>query len=314
MNASASSNVGLSQDQYIQLISLLQQANLVASASSPPGPASNTINASHLVSSNISAIDAAPAGIPYVSHQNTSWLIDSGANEHICCNVSGFSSFYRIRPVRVSLPIGNSLVVYYAGIVSFTYSPVFRLNLISVAKLRQLLSCSLHLSLDQCLIQNNLSLKMIGLAKQVDGLYRYSPPSTSNLVSSFSTNKVCNSTISSHCNSNSIVPSDALWHFRLGHLSHSRLQQMHTLYPFISINKRSVCDLCHFAKHKHLPFPSSHTTASKRFELIHFDIWGPISISSVHGHRYFLTITDIFGSSFLKTKLKCLIMLRILSL
>ena len=28
------------------------------------------------------------------------------------------------------------------------------------------------------------------------------------------------------------------------------------------------------------------------FDLIHIDIWGPINILSVHGHRYFLTIVD----------------------
>jgi hypothetical protein len=136
-------------------------------------------------------------------------------------------------------------------------------------------------------------MKMIGLAKQVNGLYHYYPPApASTLVSSFSQNKVCNSSISSSCTSENIVPSDALWHFRLGHLSHSRLLQMSTLYPSIHINNKSVCDLCHFAQHKHLPFSISKHNASSNFELIHFDIWGPISTASIHGHRYFLTILD----------------------
>jgi hypothetical protein len=135
---------------------------------------------------------------------------------------------------------------------------------------------------------------MIGLAKQVNGLYHYYPPAPASvLVSSFPiNNKVCNSSISSPCLSDTIVPSDALWHFRFGHLSHSRLLQLSTLYPSININKDSVCDLCHFAKHKHLPFPISKHNASHNFELIHFDIWGPISTASIHGHRYFLTILD----------------------
>ena len=139
-------------------------------------------------------------------------------------------------------------------------------------------------------------MKMIGLAKQLNGLYHYSPPApASNLFSSFSSNKVCNSINSSSCNSENIVPSDALWHFRLGHLSHSRLLNMSTLYPSIHINNKSVCDLCHFSEHKHLPFPISHTNASNNFELIHFDIWGPISTASIHGHRYFLTILDDYS-------------------
>jgi len=216
--------------------------------------------------------------------------------------MSYFSAFYRIKPVKVTLPNGQSLIVTFAGTVSFTsqfhlhhvlYSPHFHLNLISVAKICDSLSCSLHFSLNECVIQDNFSMKMIGLTKQVNGLYHYFPPApTSHLASSFSPNKVCNSVVHSPCNSDTSVPSDALWHFRRGHLSHSRILTMSSLYPSISINKNSVCDLRHFAKHKHLPFSISQTNASSNFELIHFDIWGPISTASIHGYRYFLTILD----------------------
>jgi len=196
--------------------------------------------------------------------------------------MSYFSAFYRIKLVKVTLSNGTSLIVSYASTVSFTsqfhlhhvlYLPHFYLNLISVVKLCDSLSCKFHFSLNQCLIQGNFSMKMIGLAKQVNGLYHYSPPAPAfNSVSSFSFNKVCNSINSSSYNSANIVPSDALWHFRLGHLSHSRLLNMSYLYPSIYINNKFVCDLCHFAKHKHLPIYISHTNASSNFELLHFDI------------------------------------------
>ena len=186
--------------------------------------------------------------------------------------MSYLSVFHKIKPVKVTLPNGQSLIVSYAGTISFIvdfhlnhvlYSPHFHLNLISVAKLCDSLSCSLHFSLSQCVIQDNLSMRMIGLAKQVNGLYKYSHPApASHLISSFSNNEVCNSLVSFPCNSSSIVPSYTLWHFRLGHLSHSRLLQMTTLYPSIHINKKSVCDLYHFAKHKHLPFSTINTNAS----------------------------------------------------
>ncbi|MCH85324.1 retrovirus-related Pol polyprotein from transposon TNT 1-94, partial [Trifolium medium] len=58
------------------------------------------------------------------------------------------------------------------------------------------------------------------------------------------------------CNSSTspfvTVPDSALWHFRLE-----------------SLNK-----------------------ADKPFDLIHFDIWGPIAVHSVHHHTYFLTAVD----------------------
>jgi len=41
-----------------------------------------------------------------------------------------------------------------------------------------------------------------------------------------------------------------------------------------------------------LPFHLNTSVASRKFELLHFDIWGPLSITSVHNHIYFLTILD----------------------
>jgi hypothetical protein len=67
---------------------------------------------------------------------------------------------------------------------------------------------------------------------------------------------------------------------------------MTQLYPNISIDNNVVCDICHYAKQKKLSFPTSHSIAKSNFELLHFDIWGPLSTTSIHGHKYFLTIVD----------------------
>jgi len=56
-----------------------------------------------------------------------------------------------------------------------------------------------------------------------------------------------------------------------------------------------LCDTCHKAKQKKLPFVLSDSTTSKFFENLHMDIWGPCSIISVHGFWYFLTIVDDFS-------------------
>jgi len=115
---------------------------------------------------------------------------------------------------------------------------------------------------------------MIGLAKQMDGLYKFYPScKSSNLEPSCFSNSSCNVVLPSICNKfDQFVPNDALWYFGLGHLSHQRLHTMSLLYPTITANNKDTCDLCHFAKHKHLPFPSSSSYASTNFELIHLDI------------------------------------------
>jgi len=67
------------------------------------------------------------------------------------------------------------------------------------------------------------------------------------------------------------------------------------MFPFVHVDSKATCDVCHFAKHRKLPFPESCNKAEKPFELIHFDICGPISISSIHNHSYFLTVVDDFS-------------------
>ena len=70
---------------------------------------------------------------------------------------------------------------------------------------------------------------------------------------------------------------------------------MTSLIPSLIVDHKATCDICHFAKQKQLPFSSSVSIASSKFQLLHFDIWGPLSIPSVHNHIYFLTILDDYS-------------------
>jgi len=131
---------------------------------------------------------------------------------------------------------------------------------------------------------------MIGLGDQIEGLYRL-------YLAFFNTTSYNNALSVNHIstNTNLTIPSSALWHFRLGHVSHKRLAYMSQLYPTLTFDHNATCDICHFAKQKKLPFTSSLSVASSKFELLHFDIWGPLSVTSVHNHRYFLTILDDYS-------------------
>jgi hypothetical protein len=66
-------------------------------------------------------------------------------------------------------------------------------------------------------------------------------------------------------------------------------------FPFVNVDHSSVCDICHLARLKKLPYKLSVNKASTCGELIHFDIWGPNAIESIHGHKYFLTAIDDFS-------------------
>ena len=49
---------------------------------------------------------------------------------------------------------------------------------------------------------------------------------------------------------------------------------------------------CDLSKQHKLPFTKSDTMCDSCFDLVHLDIWGPIIIPSIHGHKYFLTVVD----------------------
>jgi len=49
------------------------------------------------------------------------------------------------------------------------------------------------------------------------------------------------------------------------------------------------------AKQRHLPFPVSTNASQCPFDLVHVDIWGPFSVQSINGSRFFFTIVDDFS-------------------
>lgn len=87
------------------------------------------------------------------------------------------------------------------------------------------------------------------------------------------------------------------WHRRLAHSPISVIQHIKCLEISNDLskehkNKLQVCEACHKAKQTRFPFPSRTCDASKIFELIHVDIWGPYSAPSLTKSSYMLTIVD----------------------
>ena len=156
---SSISQTGLTQEQYVHLVSFLQQSSLVPSASTNLNPASTN----HIVSSNASpSASGINTVISYsLNAQINQLLIDLGANEHICSSLNLLHSFHKIKHMNVILPNGTFVIVHYAGTAVFSpsfhitnvlYSPHFRVNLISVSKLISVLSYQVNFLLDKRVI------------------------------------------------------------------------------------------------------------------------------------------------------------------
>lgn len=122
--SSAISQTGLAQDQYVHLVSLLQQSSL-----HPPSSSTTSATTVHIISTPSSMTTS--AGINTVLScslhvKSPHWLIDSGANKHICSSMSLLHSLYKIKLMHVTLPNGTSVLVHDAGTVRF--SPSFHIT------------------------------------------------------------------------------------------------------------------------------------------------------------------------------------------
>ena len=94
----------------------------------------------------------------------------------------------------------------------------------------------------------------------------------------------------------SSVPSFALWHARLGHASSSRVQQLASIGLLGSVSTENFdCVSCRLGKQPALPFNTSELIFTDIFDLIHSDIWGPSSVSSIGGSRYFVVFVDDYS-------------------
>ena len=63
----------------------------------------------------------------------------------------------------------------------------------------------------------------------------------------------------------------------------------------LNSDKATCSDICHFAKRKRLSFPSSTHVSHCLFDLVHCDLWGPFSVPTIKGYKYFLTIMDDYS-------------------
>jgi hypothetical protein len=136
--------------------------------------------------------------------------------------------------------------------------------------------------------------------------------------------KLLGSTISGGCNS-SIVPNIGveeeitpivsrekvmLWHQRLGHIGEKGLRLLHSKFM---VEGMSNCSLdfdfyehCLYGKQNQVRFPSGATRAEGSLQLVHSDVFGPVSVPSLGKSVYYVSFIDDFSRKtwiyFLKKK------------
>ena len=133
------------------------------------------------------------------------------------------------------------------------FVPYFCFNVLSISSLTKSHNCSVNFLANSFLIQDHTQDKMIGKGRRQGNLYVLD---IDYFCHSFSK-------ISASCNNLTLSPVE-LWHYRLRHPSHVKIQNLRNELSFSSNST----------------FPS------------HCDVWGPFHTYSTEGFCYFLTIID----------------------
>ena len=215
------------------------------------------------------------------------WIVDSGASEHITNDFKDLSHFEKSKiPSHVSIANGSNVPISGKGKIKIfsdsiespaLFVPSFPFKLLSVGKLTRILHCLAIFSDDNIIFQDRVTKMKIGEGFFLNGLYFIST----------------NSSLSKCFLLNSNASQQKLWHKRLAHPSFPVLSR---LFPnFCKVAHE--CEICHLSKQTRLPFKLSHSRTTKPFELVHSDVWGPASIDSFDGYRFYVTFIDDFSRS-----------------
>lgn len=247
--------------------------------------------------------------------RNHDWFIDSGASKHVTGLRNLLSELEEGSHSKINTAGGQSLNVEGKGTVevptssgsikfdNVLYVPGVTKNLLSVGsitdgkeRLKVLFDSKQFWILKDSPVPASHNIVTTGRRDRRNGLYRFRPPSLS--INSIET----------HTLKDQLT---MLWHNRLGHANFkviafmSSHAKVHGLPPLLSTS--AFCTACRSGKQCREPKPrrapiqtgqskeGEHHRTISPLELLHTDICGPLSVNSLRGSRYILTITDDFS-------------------
>ncbi|KAM1941804.1 hypothetical protein ACFX13_029341 [Malus domestica] len=225
----------------------------------------------------------------------TPWLMDSGATSHITNDISAIQSPHPYSGEdKVYIGDGQGMAIHHTGnstvstpLANFRLSnilhvPLMKFNLLSAYQFLKDNHCSLTLDSDGSEIKHRSSGRMLFRGPVKEGFYPFQGLSNVSAPHSalFSTKA-----------------SLQTWHKRLGHPSSAMFRRILNKHSLAHSGDKLVsffCTNCAIGKNHKLSFSSSTSSISTSLELLHCDVWGPSSISSVSGYRFYLLIVDEF--------------------
>jgi transposase InsO family protein len=90
-----------------------------------------------------------------------------------------------------------------------------------------------------------------------------------------------------------------LWHERMGHIGEKGLRDMQRKGMVEGLPECGLevnfCEHCIYGKQSQVRFPSRATMENRILELVHSDVFGPVTMASLGGSLYYVSFIDDFS-------------------
>ena len=229
------------------------------------------------------------ASVFSATSRNRTWIIDTGASDHMTWDSSQLKSVLPSSQSVISTANGSTSLITGEGSVIFSNTltldivlvvPSLEYNLLSVSQITSTLACTVTFWPSFCVFQDILTRKILGYGVRWGKLYYLELPKNGGSKIS-----QANQTSSKDKARTTIW----LWHRRLGHLSFSYLKKLQPQL-FSGLNDREFhCDTCELAKSHRISYLLNLNKSSEPFEVIHSDVWGSAKVPCISRARYFVT-------------------------
>ena len=224
--------------------------------------------------------------------QKDAWMLDSGATHHIMPHISDFISYTKIKG---AVRLGDKSTVDQAGIGSVTikspegytitlsdvlHVPMVNTRFISISAL-EIKGAEVTFASGRAKIL--IGGKIIASGRRDQKLYWLDAVPISDLN-----------------HAQSVSTSIHIWHQRMGHMSYSALRA-HGPKALKGLNidestvAPTVCYGCELGKSTRQPFTGSAKKSSRRLEIVHSDLAGPMQSNSLQGSKYIATFIDDYS-------------------
>ena len=248
------------------------------------------------------SVEAFTASVDSTPHRMDKWLVDSGASSHMTWE-KNILTHYRQFEHRQKVSLGDGRTVDAVGVGDVHVNMQFKVSQPRKCVIQQVLhvpelACNLFsvraaaakgnqvkFSHSQCWIMDRNG-KLCGIGLMENKLYSLN----------------CDLATTEHTVKEHVVLAAEyndmdLWHQRLGHLCEQQLKYMVNKglvsgMKLSKVTQLSFCEGCVEGKMNRSPFHPVGVRSSRKLQLVHSDVCGPMPTESLGGHRYFVTFVD----------------------